>query len=165
MLHSLDMELLEALKMAFDVLPDTINVRDFLRKKQCEFGSEAFSLVMFDVFCARRYNSFMDYGSMALKISRMFADRYPYYKPLSTNDCDNDESCAHLIVDRLLFDDRHDCYQNVPYLLEDFIKSNIDSFGDKEKDEFWTLIANILITSFNCSGTSDILWKQTIEEV
>ena len=141
------MKLRSALKDAFSKPPPTPDIKAFLREQRNELGGEGFSHTFFNMFRGRRYNQFVDYGAMALKLTKLI-NSLDY----SIDPSDHDRSFASLIVEKLLFDDRHDCYQNVPYIIADFIKVN--------QDVFWLSVSNILIDSFNENGTGDIVWQK-----
>ncbi len=154
------MKLLKALQDAFGKLPTEPDVIAFLRAQRDEMGGEDFSGLFFSMFCGRGYNQFVDYGAMALKLARLIhVDLWDHVQSANTPHA-GERHCVGEMVCKLLFDDRHDCYQNVPYYIADFIKANpkLDVMA------FWLSISDILIDSFNIHGTGDLVWRAKPED-
>lgn len=100
----------------------------------------------------RSYNCYLDYSLFAIKINTIM-DQFHTWKE------GQNESMKEAVED-LLWDDRHDCWQNLPYSLERFVEPM-----EKEKQEiFWDLIVEAMIQCINVEGTGDVSPKFYVKE-
>ncbi len=145
------MKLLQAFSEAFNATPPNGNIRLFLIEQCNKVGCETFSYNMFNWFGGRAYNEFLDYGLCALKFHNLFQNKYRYLQQ---------DDFVTEIINRLLFDDRHDLYQNAPYYLKDLYELNKNK--QKELKDFWKDVSVILIDCFNENGTGDVSHKNCL---
>jgi hypothetical protein len=108
------MKLLEALRESEIGIPKNGRVKSHLRyyRGKESVGSKAFCITMFSWFGGRVYNQFLDYSLLAIKVAYIFRDfNYDLYSKIEWKDKKD-------LVEYLLYDDRHDLWQNAPYILE-----------------------------------------------
>ena len=134
------MKLLESFKMAFNELPTEPGIYKFLDKMRVKLGNREFLNTVWYWYGGRGYNEFVDYSLLALKI-RFLAPRTQHMPNPTTGEDYITES-----VKELLFDDRHDFYQNIPYLLNPFLNVH---------PELEESFAMAWIECFNIKGTGD----------
>jgi hypothetical protein len=156
------MKLLKKLHDSYGCLPTTPSVRQFLEKQRDSMGARDFCGHFFNHFCSRPEGEFVDYGLLALKLKAHLEINYPYgdFEYEAPRERRGHEDLLQDLVSDLLWDDRHDCYQNVLPNLEEFLTINsnkIDKFFS-----FWEEIAEILISCFNTEGTKDVIWKKDL---
>ena len=123
-------------------------------------GYRGFVKQMLGVFGGRGYNQFLDYPLIAVKLNQLFCEQNRYkWKDERVDDKDWFDLASEC-VKLLLWDDRHDLYQNLPYTLDDLYKLAKEDLAGT----FWHDIAKILIESFNCDGSGNICHKFEVEE-
>jgi hypothetical protein len=139
------MKVLEFFNNCFGAMPRTPNLKHELELQLKELGPEKFFSLVIMYLGGRGYNEFLDYSLFFLKLRKIFED---------CSDIEEKETELFLISDqlchRLLWDDRHDLYQNLPYILEELPYNRYDK------------VCVALIESFNPKGTGDIIYKHSI---
>lgn len=138
------MLLLQAFKDMWDELPNDPNIKKYLASKNKELGSRKFCSTMLYWFGNRSYNKFLDYSLLAIKFANWYTHRVK-----TKNDTDDAYIICRDIVTHLLWDDRHDMWQNIPYLID---KLDVDI-------SFYNLLAQWIIECFNVYGTGDLSVK------
>ncbi len=145
------MELLQMCKDIFDVLPKGTSIKEFFSEmralKSSEQGNtdENFFNLCVHYLGGRSYNGFLDYSLFAIKLNVIY-----------NNHCWLESDCSGKRMEeaimRLLMDDRHDMWQNIPYALIDVAKG----LPSDKKEAFWSDIVDALIDCVNIKGTGDI---------
>jgi len=105
---------------------------------------------------SRGYNEFLDYSLFALKLLAYLRAEDPCVSTKGTSE-------MMMAIEKLLYDDRHDMYQNIPYHLDDFVADFKESHKDKVS-EFWEYVVDSLIECINVHGTGDVTHKFFIKE-
>jgi len=98
----------------------------------------------------RGYNQFLDYGLLLLKVSQ-------YFKGIMWNG-DFLEEYTKTIADLyhfLMFDDRHDLWQNLPYALDKMIPGFSVNDEDSRDMGVYLKLCEMLIECINEDGTGD----------
>jgi hypothetical protein len=134
------MKLLNGLHMAFGSLPGDGKIKDFLRLQAVVMGSEEFCDTMCRLFGANKYNQFMDYGLLAIKLAHF----YIWEKRCFSSSAD---SYYHYLI----ADDRHDMWKNVPVCID---KLAIQYPAHSEM--IWSFFSKALIDCLNVHGTGDV---------
>jgi len=136
------------------------NFRSMLKKLRKLFNNDCkFAKCLFSVICGRGYNEFMDYSLMAIKFNAMFQD-------IDVDDSawygkEGDTGDIKKLITNLLWDDRHDLWQNAPYQLD---RIYIDVKNAKDKEAFWLRVADIMVDCINVHGTEDVSVSFIIKE-
>ena len=131
-----------------------------IRRKE-EDDDRKFCYYLLNVLGCRSYNEFLDYSLIAIKINSLFKSMKGIPNVCWFGNNKNKGLIKKLIED-LLYDDRHDLYQNMIYALDEIYKQ----IKEKEtKDFFWGSIVDILIDCINTEGTEDVSANFVIKEV
>lgn len=106
----------------------------------------------------RGYNDFLDYSLFAIKMHLILA---PYWwRNFGEENYPGDENPCTDIVTDLLFDDRHDLWQNMPYCLDDIHKA----LTNEESVDMWKRIVDAIIECINVKGTGDVSVNFVVKE-
>jgi hypothetical protein len=127
-------------------ITDLRNIKKSLLKYKEKVGAEKFIQSSIPMFCGRSFNEFFDYGLFLLKLQHIYKGVFnsidtPIY---------NEEGVYKLVDEAtyLLFDDRHDYYQNYDFM----------SMSQEKLDD----VAIAFIECINTAGTGDISYKTTL---
>lgn len=126
-------------------------------KRSAVNDDEKFAYQLMAWLGARSYNEFLDYSLLAIKLNKIF-DKMMFDIP---DPCWDDGGPIKETIEHLLYDDRHDMYQNVPCYLGSIYK---DMPNSSSKKVFWTVITNALIECINVKGTGDVSAEFIITE-
>lgn len=150
---------MKILRMCKDIFDQTLNgtsIKEFfqeMRKAESNSDREFFMLCI-GYLGGRGYNEFLDYSLFAIKLNVIF-NKYHLYT--------NVWSRMREAITNLLFDDRHDYFQNGACELDDFAKGFKGEHEDKA-EEFWSLVVDGMIECINVNGTGDVSVNFTIPE-
>ncbi|MCK4528835.1 hypothetical protein KAW18_15815 [candidate division WOR-3 bacterium] len=155
---------MELLQLCNEMFKDTKilpKFRDMIADKKiiCD-NDQKFSHYLISYLGSRSYNKFLDYSLLATKLNYIFSNM----KGISAESwygTEGDEGTIKELIGDLLYDDRHDLWQNMPYYLEDIYK-NMEKGPDKEN--FWKYIVNAIIDCINVHGTNDVSASFIVEE-
>ena len=126
--------------------------RDMLAKEREGKEDRDFFNYLIDWLGGRSYNKFLDYSLLAIKINYIFKNMQGVNEDSWYGTKGNDVGDIKNIINCLLYDDRHDLCQNMPYALDrvyDLMKEG------KDKDNFWKYMVNAVISCINTRGTGD----------
>ena len=152
------MKILNMLSDIFDELPKPgQGVKEFINEQRMDSEKTncAFFHLVIQYLGGRSYNEFLDYSLLAIKLNAIY-NKYCY--GLGAWD---DMQKAIL---KLLTDDRHDLWQNLPYYLNDVSKALDKEKGSEEADTFWLDIIMATIDCINVNGTGDISVNFIVKE-
>lgn len=149
------MKLLQLFADAGWEFPKSPWIKDYFLNKFKNEGEDEFLKNLY-WFGSRSYNEFLDYSLFAIKISNFYAKSN--YKFVEEYDSFKD---IEDIIIYLLFDDRHDMYQNVPYCLNRIINGMQE---EKDKKEFKIFLCCAFIESINVHGDGDVAFRMSIPE-
>ena len=154
------MKLLELCKHMFGDMEMSPRFRDMVINKRIEYNNDlGFSHHLLGWLGGRSYNNFLDYSLLAIKLNYMFGHMKSVPNVLWFGK-DEDMGLIKELINHLLYDDRHDLWQNMPYILgEIYIKIK----EGPEKDNFWKHIVNAIIDC-NVNGTGDVSASYIVEE-
>ena len=150
------MRLLQMLSDIFGKVELKESVKAMFQEKRAEVKDDkVFFNRVIQYLGGRGYNEFLDYGLFALKLKELFG---PIWWKVS--DKDSGHPCKEAL-DRLLLDDRHDLWQNLPYYLEE-----IEGAYKTEEDKaaFYKKVVDALIECINVHGTGDRAYTFVIKE-
>lgn len=143
-------KLLAVLKKAFNLTEFPTSIKEVLQsQRDLTEDKEEFVCIFSGTFCGRSNNEFVDYELLAIYLKRLLAKMPP--------SCDfsirgSKRDVSEEIIYRLFFDDRHDCCQNVPFILHEFVEKNS---GIINPQDFWMAVSDCFIDAFNADGTGD----------
>ena len=160
-----DMKVVELLKDLFFFSEDVKIVESSIKKtfehhRNLYNDDKRFFNAVIHYLGGRGYNEFLDYSLFATKLNVIF-EKHWYDIPENIMDKYErieEHPCSEAVTG-LLFDDRHDLYQNLPYQLDDIEK------GQENKEEFWKKVTNALIECINVNGTEDVSCAWKINEI
>lgn len=147
------MRILQLAKDIFDQPFDGTSVKVFFQKRRKDWdmqkpnGDQAFFNFIIYYLGGRGYNEFLDYSLFAIKLKAIHA-KYCYWVDGTFGEIKD-------AIEHLLFDDRHDLYQNLPYNLERIAELSKDNKHYSE-EKFWSEIVDAVISCINVNGTEDI---------
>lgn len=150
------MLILRMIKDMFNEMPTTPDIYKYFQSKREEVKNDRkFFMDVIQYLGGRSYNKFLDYSLFAIKIVGIYR-KYLYWHDTAWHTLHDEDGDG--VVNRLLFDDRHDLWQNLPYILDDAInKANADKkpITIENVNAFWSAIVTALIECINLDGTSD----------
>ena len=152
------MKIFNMLSGMFNKLPNPgQSVKGFIKEQRPNFGKDAnFFNLMIRYLGSRSYNEFLDYSLLAIKLNAI------YNKHCFLVEGTWDEMQG--AISKLLTDDRHDLWQNLPYYLDDASRAIEKKNGAEKVSAFWADVVDALIDCINVNGTGDISVNFTIEE-
>lgn len=153
------MKVLDMLSDVFDKLPrPRQSIKGFINEQRKDnTGTDAeFFYLMIQYLGGRSYNRFLDYSLLAIKLNDIH-DKHCFLVPGTSEDIDQ-------AVTKLLNDDRHDLWQNLPYYLEDITKAVEEKHGADKVKAFWFDVVGAVVDCINVRGTGDVSVNFTIEE-
>lgn len=149
------MKVLQLCTDLFDKAPTGSSINKFFQRMREEHkgGDKSFFHKCIQYLGGRGYNEFLDYSLFAIKLNVIFNKYYldsDQWRPMRE------------AITNLLFDDRHDYWQNGPSELTEFA----EGFGDNDdiKDSFWELVVDSMLECINVEGTEDVSVKFVIIE-
>lgn len=157
------MKLLQLYKDMFGDGKVLSKFRDAIKEKRSlQNDDRKFANFLINWIGGRSYNGFLDYSLLAIKMNRLFSNEMRHAIPsICWFGKDGDIGDIKDLIGDLLWDDRHDLYQNMPYILDRIYKEMKDGPG---KSHFWTLITDAIIDCINVHGTGDVAFKFHIPE-
>ena len=146
------MLILQLCKDMFDEMPNVPDIHKFFHTKREEYNDDRkFFLSVIQFLGGRSYNNFMDYSLLAIKLTYI----HNKYIPRSYHTWEHMKDG----IEYLLGDDRHDLWQNLPYILDDVIKGTKEiigpQFSDEQINKFWEAVVTAIIECINTDGTGD----------
>lgn len=155
------MKLLELYKHMLGDMKVLPSFREMVINKRTEYNNDLkFCNHLINCLGSKDYNNFLDYSLLAIKLNHMLKHMRGVPDILWFGE-DEDEGLIKEVINDLLYDDRHDLYQNMPYILEDIYTKIKDG---PEKDVFWKCIVNIIIECINVHGTGDVSTSYSVKE-
>lgn len=152
------MRILDMLSDIFDKLPrPRQSVKGFIREQRADLRTDVeFFNSIISYLGGRGYNEFLDYSLLAIKLNAI----YNKHCFLVEGTWDKMQEA----ISKLLTDDRHDLWQNLPYHLGDISEAIQKKNGSEKAAAFWSDVVDALIDCINVNGTGDISVNLTIEE-
>ena len=143
------MKLLQMFRDMFGQLPDIPDVHEFMHSKRKEYDNDhKFFHLIIQFLGGRSYNCFLDYSLFAIKLNyihdKCIPNSYNTWEKMKEG------------IDYLLADDRHDLWQNLPYVLDDVIKEDEHQpISEVGIEKFWAAVVTAIIECINVEGTGD----------
>lgn len=157
------MKILQLCKDMFGGIKIVSKFHHMIANKRLEYkeNDQQFCNYLISWLGGRSYNNYLDYSLLAIKMNYMFEHMKGINEDSWFGTKGNDVGDIKELINDLLYDDRHDLYQNMPYILERIYK---DMEKGPDKDNFWTNIVNRIIECINVHGTKDASVHFSIEE-
>lgn len=147
------MKMLALLKDLFGNFEFKVSVKDIFEAERTKKGNDQkFFEFIIQYLGGREYNKFLDYSLLAIKMKVLLQ---PYW----WKGFGQDNPCRNIITD-LLFNDRHDLWQNMPYYLNDIHKA----LDEEEAFALWKNTVDAVISCINVQGTGDVSINFEIQE-
>lgn len=153
------MKILDMLSDVFDELPGAHKgVKEFIneQKEDYEGTTRDFFHLIIQYLGGRSYNEFLDYSLLAIKLNAIH-DKHCFLVSGTSEDVDK-------AITKLLTDDRHDLWQNLPYYMDDVAKAVEKKKGAEKANNFWIAVVDAVIDCVNVNGTGDVSVNFTIKE-
>jgi hypothetical protein len=151
------MRLLELLNSLFGEVQIQTSVRGIIQEERAKTADDKeFFLLLIQYIGGRGYNNFLDYGLYALKLKELLD---PLWFCAAENT--SKEPPARHAIDSLMYDDRHDLWQNLPYSIQE-IESCLPT--EEEKKLFMGNVLDALIECINVRGTGDTMFTSIVKE-
>ena len=145
------MKLLQMIKDIFGEMPDRPNIHEYFQKKREEYDNDrGFFNFTIQYLGGRSYNKFLDYALFAVKLDGIYR-KYLYWQDGTWEEMKEG-------IEDLLFDDRHDLWQNLPYILDrviDIANGNENPISVEDVQNFWRDVTTAMIECINIEGTGN----------
>jgi len=151
------MKVLQLLNAIFKDAQVQLSVKEeFQHQREIRGDDRAFFEMVIQYLGGRGYNEYLDYSLFAVKLAKIFSDSSVNSVPGANGLSPQDEA-----VISLLYDDRHDLWQNLPYSLASIAN---DMEDPEEQKQFYTNVVSAMIECINVSGTGNVAHKFHIKE-
>ena len=151
------MKVLQLLNALFKDVRGRLDVKEeFQRQREKRGDDKAFFEMVIQYLGGRGYNGYLDYSLFAIKLAKICSDSSVNSAPGA-----NGLEPSYEVVISLLYGDRHDLWQNLPYSLASIAD---DMEGPEEQKQFYTNVVAAMIECINVAGTGDVVHKFHIKE-